>query len=109
MSRDRLGLVVAALADPTRRRIVESLARHDAMCVSEIAADFDSTRQAVTRHLDVLCGAGLIVTEWRGRERLNRLSHDGFDPIVEWLVRYNRFWGARLDVLKGLIERGGDK
>ncbi len=109
MAQSRIDMAFSALSDPTRRRIVEILANEEAMRVSEIAADFDSTRQAVTKHLDILCKAGLIATEWRGRDRFNRLSDGGLDPIVEWLNHYDRFWSAKFEELKGLIEKGGNK
>lgn len=96
----------AALADPTRRRIVEILAVGGGQRVADIATGFDVSRQAVTKHLDILHVAGVVVTERRGRERFTRLAENAFDPIREWLFRYDRFWDDRLGELKRIIEEG---
>lgn len=94
-----------ALSDPTRRQIAEFLTRREAMSVGELAAQFKASRQAVTKHLDVLCDAGLVATEWQGRKRLSSISPDAFDPIWDWLAHYGRFWTDKLENLKELIER----
>ncbi len=98
--------VFAALADPTRRRIVEMLSDGGERRLSDLAEAFDSTRQTVTRHLDVLAAAGITRTERRGRERLTSLSDGAFDPVRDWLQHYDRFWEERLVALKTLIEAG---
>jgi len=96
----------AALSDPTRRQIVERLAEGGARRIADIANDFDMSRQAVTKHLDILNKAGVVITERRGRERFNRLAGDAFDPIRDWLTRYDRFWDTKLGQLKKIIEEG---
>ena len=98
--------VFAALGDPTRRRIVELLADGQARRLSDLVVEFDSTRQTVTRHLDVLGSAGITTTVRRGRERYTSLSAQAFDPVRDWLSRYDRFWDDRLEQLKALIEEG---
>ena len=98
--------VFAALGDPTRQRIVELLADGREVRLSDLVEEFDSRRQTVTRHLDVLGEAGITATEWRGRERFTRLSADAFDPLRDWLSRYDRYWEARLRKLKTMIEKG---
>jgi DNA-binding transcriptional ArsR family regulator len=95
-----------ALSDPTRRRIVERLAEGGAQRIADIASEFDMSRQAVTKHLDILSKAGILITERRGRERFNRLADDAFDPIRDWLTRYDRFWEDKLGRLKKIIEEG---
>ena len=105
---ERAMAVFAALGDPTRARIVQLLAVAHELRLSDLVEEFDSARQTVTRHLDVLGDAGITKTEWRGRERYTSLSEDAFDPVREWLERYDRFWDERLDELKTLIE-GGEK
>jgi DNA-binding transcriptional ArsR family regulator len=105
----RVTEVFAALGDPTRRRIVELLADGRELRLSDLAREFDSARQTVTRHLDVLGTAGITKTEWRGRERLTSLSTTAFDPVRDWLGRYDRFWDARLDELKKMIEEVQEK
>ena len=96
----------AALSDPTRRQIVERLAEGGARRIADIASEFDMSRQAVTKHLDILSKAGVVITERQGRERFNRLAEDAFDPIRDWLTRYDRFWEDKLGQLKKIIEEG---
>ena len=98
--------VFAALGDPTRRRIVEVLADGQARRLSDLVEEFDSTRQTVTRHLDVLGSAGITSTVRQGRERYTSLSAQAFDPVRDWLSHYDRFWDERLAQLKALIEEG---
>ena len=105
MTKTQVDHTFSALSDPTRRYIVELLADSDTMCVSELATKFNTTRQAVTKHLDILCGAGLVDTERQGRERISRISRDAFEPIRDWLNHYDRFWNEKLGDLKELIER----
>lgn len=97
--------VFSALGDPTRQRIVELLADGPPVRISDLAEQFSSTRQAVTKHVNILCAAGVMTTEKRGRERFTRLADDALDPIADWLSQYNKFWGAKLVDLKKLIER----
>jgi DNA-binding transcriptional ArsR family regulator len=96
----------AALSDPTRRAIVERLATTGPQRVADIADGFDISRQAVTKHLDILSGAGMVHSERRGRERFSQLADNAFDPILAWLKRYDRFWDDRLAELKRLVEEG---
>lgn len=96
--------VFTALADPTRRRIVELLAADGPLRVLDMARQLPVTRQAVAKHLDVLAEAGITASEWRGRERLTVLVNGAFDPVQDWLKRYDRFWETKLDALKGRIE-----
>lgn len=108
MTDERIDHAFAALADPTRRRIVELLAEGNVLRVGELVARFETSRQAVTRHLDILCDAGLVDTHWRGRERMSRISPEAFQGIRDWLTHYDRFWDEKLQGLKMLIERRGE-
>ncbi len=82
----------AAFADPTRRAILARLAEGEAT-VSELAAPFDISLPAVSRHLSVLEAASLISQERYGQFRRCRLNADGFAAPAEWLEFYRRFWG----------------
>jgi DNA-binding transcriptional ArsR family regulator len=98
----------AALADPTRRAIVARLARGDAS-VMELAAPFDMSLPAISRHLKVLERAGLIV---RGREaqwRPSGLQVEPLDEAVEWMQSRTRTWEARMDRLDAHLRRKGDR
>ena len=102
MSIDPLSATFAALADPTRRAILARLALGETS-VSEIAEPFDISLPAVSRHLKVLEGAGLIV---RGREaqwRPCRLEPQALKGVDEWLEEYRRLWEQRLDRLEDYL------
>jgi len=105
MTRKHIDHTFSALSDPTRLHIVELLSDGDAMRVGELAAMFNTSRQAVTKHLDILCNAEFVATEWQGRERISRISPDAFVVLRNWLNHYDRFWAGKLKDLKELIER----
>ncbi len=93
-----LDATLAAMADPTRRAILARLCDGDAR-VTDIAAPFDMSLNAVSKHLKVLEGAGLVRREVRGREHW--LSFEG-EPLNEagaWIDHYRKFWEGRLDAL----------
>lgn len=92
-----------ALGDPTRRAIIERLAESDA-CVGDLARPFDMSWPAVTKHLDVLEDAGLIVRERRGNTRRCHLVARPMRAATEWMRRYERFWQDRLDALAEYFE-----
>ena len=99
---DTLSATLFALADPTRRAILERLARGEAT-VNEIAEPFDISLPAVSRHLKVLEGAGLIS---RGREaqwRPCRLEPAALKGVDDWLERYRRFWTGSFDKMDAYI------
>ena len=102
MATDRLSATFAALADPTRRAILARLALGETS-VSELAEPFDISLPAVSRHLKVLEGAGLIV---RGREaqwRPCRLEPKALKGVDDWLEEYRRLWEQRLDRLEDYL------
>ncbi|KIC47448.1 ArsR family transcriptional regulator [Ruegeria sp. ANG-S4] len=92
-----------ALADPTRRDIVQMLASQD-MTIGQLTDRFDMTRAAVKKHLTVLSDGGLITVEARGRERINKLEPKGMAPVLDWLSFFDQFWDDRLAKLKKAIE-----
>jgi DNA-binding transcriptional ArsR family regulator len=87
-----------ALADPTRRTIVELLARRE-LSAGEIAAQFETSRPGVSRHLRVLREQGLVRAREEGRLRLYSLDPGPLEELDEWLARYRSFWTNRLDAL----------
>jgi DNA-binding transcriptional ArsR family regulator len=93
-----LDAVFSALADPTRRAIVARLASGEAS-VSDLAAPFDMSLVAVSKHLRVLEHAGLLDHRKRGRVRYCRLTPDPLRSADDWLARYRVFWQTRLDSL----------
>jgi DNA-binding transcriptional ArsR family regulator len=86
----------AALADPTRCRVVELLAER-ARPVHELAASFDISRPAISRHLRILKEAQLVAEEKRGRENVYALQRTKLKPVADWLTRH---WHAKLFLLK---------
>ena len=92
-------LSLEALADPTRRRIVELLAQRD-RTAGEIVDEFDLSAPAISQHLNVLREAGLVVTRAEGQSRIQTLNPAGLDEIGTWLNRTRQFWSRRLDALE---------
>ncbi len=103
MRQDPLSTTFAALADPTRRAILERLAR-DPASVGELAAPFEISLPAVSRHLKVLEGARLIRREKEAQWRRCRLQATPLREATDWLVQYRRFWEQGFDSLAAYLE-----
>ncbi len=93
-----------ALAEPTRRRIVELLAERE-RSAGEIASHFRTSRPAISRHLRVLREQGLVHAREDGQRRLYSLDTGPLQELDEWLQRYRGFWDNRLDALDTEIQR----
>lgn len=100
----RLDNAFGALADPTRRGVLERLGRSDA-AISELAEDFGMTLTGMKKHVSVLETAGLVTTEKVGRVRHCRLGPRRLDEETEWIDTYRRMLEARLDRLGDFLER----
>lgn len=96
--------VYSAVADPTRRQILSLLASADELPLHEMTARFPVGRTAVAKHLAILKEAGLVVDRKAGRETRYHLNAAPLREIQEWLSFYERFWIARIDRLKELLE-----
>lgn len=92
----------AALADPTRREILVSLADGD-HSVGELAKPFDMSLPAISKHLTVLERAGLITREREGRVRRCHLERGPLSDALEWIAEYGRFWEESFDSLERLL------
>lgn len=90
---------LSAIADPTRRRIVELLAQRD-HTAGELVDEFDMSAPAISQHLKVLREAGLVVTRAEGQTRIQMLNPSGLDELGAWLERTRDFWSRRLDALE---------
>ena len=97
-----------AVADPTRRRIVERLMRGPAR-VTDLAAPFDMSLNAVSKHLKVLESAGLLTRHTLGREHHLHLRPQGLRRIHQWTSRFERFWSERLDALEAQIDKENEE
>ena len=95
---DQLSMTFAALADPTRRAILARLTEGEA-AVTELAAPFDMTLPAVSKHLKVLEHAGLITRSREAQWRPCRLDSSRLRDVAEWVEQYRRFWDESLDRL----------
>lgn len=91
-----------ALADPTRRSIVLSLAAGE-HSFGDLADRFEMSRPAVSQHLKVLRDAGIVSVRPEAQRRIYRLSDDGLDEIDNWLSKVREFWSPRLDKLEQML------
>ena len=98
-----LDAIFAALADPTRRAILSRLAAGEAS-VNEIAAPFEISQPAVSKHLKVLERAGLIERDVDKQRRPARLKAEPMAAAVSWLEEFKQFWSSSFDQLDGLLE-----
>jgi DNA-binding transcriptional ArsR family regulator len=98
MAVDKLSTTFAALADPTRRAILDRLAQGEAT-VSQLAEPFPITLQAVSKHLKVLERAGLIARGRSAQLRPSRLQGEALRDAADWLAGYRGFWEGRFDRL----------
>jgi DNA-binding transcriptional ArsR family regulator len=97
--------VYEALADPTRRRILELLAAGE-RSAGDIAGEFAISRPGVSRHLRVLREAGLVQSRREGQRRLYSVDPEPLAEVEAWLLRYRAFWAQRFDALDTEVRRG---
>jgi DNA-binding transcriptional ArsR family regulator len=88
-----------AIADPTRRRIVELLAVKE-RTAGELVEEFDMSAPAISQHLNVLREAGLVTTRAEGQSRIQSLNPAGLDELDAWLEKTRSVWSRRLDALE---------
>jgi DNA-binding transcriptional ArsR family regulator len=98
--------VFRAIADPTRREIL-GLLRGGPSTVGEIAANFRTSRPAISKHLRMLRSAGLVATRQEGTARICELNARPLRAVSEWLRDYEAFWGESLRSLKSFVEEDG--
>ena len=99
----RLDLVFSALADPTRRAILALLLEDD-MAVSDVAQPFDISLAAISKHLAILAGAGLITQEKRGRINWCKLDPDALREASVWMQGFGQFEPVELDAFERFLE-----
>ena len=99
-ARDR---IFQALADPSRRAILESLMRGEAG-VNDLTARFDISQPAVSQHLATLKVAGLVNSRREGRRVYYRVRPRGMKPLIDWIAHYRVFWTERVGRLERLLE-----
>ena len=94
-----VGAVFAALADPTRREVVRSLAERPGLTALRLAGELLMTRQAVAKHLSALSGAGLVTARHEGRETRYTLTPAPLAEAIDWMTAVGAQWDARLERL----------
>jgi len=95
----------AALADPTRRRIIEMLASGE-RAAGSLGEDFAISPPAVSQHLKALREAGLVRVRVDGKHRIYSLDPVGFEEMEAWFEKMRRFWSGRLDALERELSKG---
>jgi DNA-binding transcriptional ArsR family regulator len=101
-----LDAVFKALADPSRRKLLDELHANNGQTLSELCAHLAMSRQAVTKHLVLLEDANLVATVWRGREKLHFLNSVPLHEIYErWIAKYERGRLQALSDLKNGLEK----
>ncbi len=104
MTDDSLSKIFGALADPTRRSILATLADGETV-VGDLAAPHNMSAPAISRHLKVLESAGLIERRIDAQWRRCRLSPEGFQAASNWITFYRNFWDQKLDKLDTFLEK----
>lgn len=100
---DTLDTVFAALADPTRRAILSMLLEDD-MAVTDVAEPFEMSLAAISKHLSILAGAGLIQQEKRGRVKWCKLQPDALRAASVWMQGFGQFEPVNLDAFERFLE-----
>jgi len=95
--------IFKVLADPTRRAVLERLAGAE-MTATALREGFAISQPAMSQHLAVLRGAGLIAERREGRFVNYRIAPEGLAPLHQWLARYRAFWPSRIEGLKDLLK-----
>jgi DNA-binding transcriptional ArsR family regulator len=96
--------VFQAIADPTRREIINMTARRS-LNVNTVAENFEVSRTAVYKHIKILTECGLIVVRQKGRERFCEAKLDGLDEVSTWVEQYRKMWAEKLDSLETYLSQ----
>lgn len=100
MSNAQAQALFLALADPTRRLILQRLAEEGAATATRLTAGLSITRQAVTKHLNALAEAGLLTSKTAGRERQYQLQPEPLQEVTAWIAQIEALWNSKLDALQ---------
>jgi DNA-binding transcriptional ArsR family regulator len=100
--------VFQAIADPTRRQILNTLA-HRTLNVNAVSENFDVSRAAIYKHLKILTQCGLVVMKQQGRERFCEARLERLREVSDWVEQYRKVWMERLDALEQYIEEINSK
>src|SRR5262245_27807460 len=95
--------VFQAIADPTRREIINMIA-HETLNLNSVAEKFHVSRPAISKHIKILTECGLIVINQKGRERHCEANLKKLNEVSEWVEQYKQFWTQKLDALENYLE-----
>jgi DNA-binding transcriptional ArsR family regulator len=96
--------VFQAIADPTRRQIINMIAQRS-LNLNAVAENFDISRPAISKHIKILTECGLIVIKQQGRERYCEARLEKLSEVSVWIEQYKQFWNAKLDALENYLEQ----
>src|SRR5690348_3316578 len=96
--------VFQAIADPTRREILNMVA-HQSLNVNAVAENFDVSRTAIYKHIKILTESGLIIMKQKGRERYCEAHLQKLSAVSDWVEQYRQFWAQRLDNLEAYLKK----
>ena len=100
--------VFQAIADPTRRQIINLIA-HQTLTPNGVADSFDVSRQAISKHIQILAECGIISIEQHGRERYCYVQPKKLDEVTDWLADFRKSWESRVDRLDDLLTKMQNK
>jgi DNA-binding transcriptional ArsR family regulator len=95
--------IFQAIADPTRRQIMNLLV-HESMNLNAIAEQFDISRPAISKHIKILTGCGLVIVKQQGRERFCYPELGKLEEVSKWIKHLEKFWDHKLNALKKHLE-----
>jgi len=94
--------VFQAIADPTRREII-NLISHQSLNLNSVAENFDVSRPAISKHIRILTECGLVVIKKQGRERYCEARLQNLNQVSDWIEQYRVFWTSKLDALEDFL------
>ncbi|NBD25816.1 metalloregulator ArsR/SmtB family transcription factor [Paenibacillus glycinis] len=94
-----------AIADPTRRSIMELLARNGRLSATEISERFTVSPQAISQHLKILRETHVVEVEKRAQQRIYRMNPDALQEVEEWAKHYRTMWSKRFEALDNVLKR----
>ena len=95
--------VFQAIADPTRREIINMITR-ESLNLNSVAENFDISRPAISRHVKILSECGLLIIRQQGRERICEANLKSLNEVSEWIEQYREFWMNKLDALDSFLK-----
>jgi DNA-binding transcriptional ArsR family regulator len=96
--------VFQAIADPTRREIIDLISRQT-LTPNSLAASFDVSRQAISKHIKILTECGLIIIRKQGREHYCEAKFDQLNEVSTWVEQYRKYWESKFDSLESYLDK----